>query len=223
MTGECLPELSLAIGRYLAAGGLAAAVGFGELVSRYREDIRRLIGNPFAWAYVLINLLSGMAVLLFIRVFQFEIGVTDGRWLAEILVAGFGAIAFFRASLFTAKVGGADVAIGPGAFLQMALAAVDRGLSRRDALPTMREVPKIMQDVIFDKAKEALPMICFGSMQNLAPEEQKMVGEKIKELDGSALDPADKSIHLGLLLAHAVGLDVLREGVAALGDRMKQP
>lgn len=164
-----------------------------------------------------------MAVLLFIRVFEFDIGVTTGRWLAEILVAGFGAIAIFRASLFTAKVGGGDVAIGPGAFLQIAFAAVDRGVSRRDALPTVRDVPKIMEGINFERAKEALPMICFGSMQNLAAEEQQMVAEKVKKLGESALDPVDKAIHLGLLLAHAVGLDVLREGVAALGDRMKAP
>ena len=88
---------------------------------------------------------------------------------AQVLLAGFGTMAFFRTSLFTLRVGEADVAIGPAAVLQVILDAADRACDRFRAGPRSSDVIRIMRGVTFERARIALPLHCFALMQNVSP------------------------------------------------------
>jgi hypothetical protein len=70
-------------------------------------------------------------------------------------------MAFFRSSLFTMKVGEADVAVGPGIFFQVLLHATDRACDRGRAEPRSVLAKSIMSGVLFKQARDALPSFCF--------------------------------------------------------------
>jgi len=199
-------------------------VAYAELVSRYHDSPSRLVGalpTPF---YLLINIAAGIAALLIV----IRLGIvsqTKAPRLYAILLAGFGAIAFFRSSLFMVRVGDTDVGIGPSALLQSLLAAADRMIDRDQAQGRATDVAGIMRDVEFDKARTSLPSLCFVLVENITPGDQEGVSEQIKRL-GAADDvsPSQKAIILGVYLIRQVGADVLDLAVQALGSEIrKQP
>ena len=131
---------------YVLVGALGAAVAIGELVSHYRDAPMRALATFPALLYIGINAGASLGALALIRAFDWKFGMNgtssdaDVRW-TQTLVAGFGALAFFRSSLFIANIGGQDIGIGPSAFLQSVLDAADRGVDR--ARP--RLVPSLLE------------------------------------------------------------------------------
>ena len=209
---------------YLVVGGLAGLVGYGELVSRYQDSPGRLFGASSTPVYILVNLASGMAALGIVQ----ATGVlkdTSPSWLFEILLASFGAIAFFRTSLFTVRVGGTDVGIGPSALLQSLLSATDRMVDRDQAEGRAVDVAGIMRMVDYTKARAALPVLCLILVQSLTPSDQESLGRQIDSLDKRQdVDDNSKSIILGVYLIRTVGPDVLERSVSALGSQiLKSP
>jgi hypothetical protein len=143
------------------------------------------------------------------------------RRLYEILLASFGAIAFFRTSFFTARIGGADIGIGPSALLQSLLGAADRMIDRDQAQGRADGVAKIMREVEFRKAQAALPSLCFILVESLSVAEQQQGGEQIKQLvERKDIDDESKSILLGVYLIRFVGADVLEDAVSAMGGNI---
>lgn len=203
---------------WLLAALLGGGVGIGELVSRYRDaPVRALLTLP-AWFYVAVNASAAMVAYWLLL---------TPNWLPNldaierVLVAGLGAMAFFRSSLFTVRIGDNDVAVGPSAFLQIILSAADRAVDRSRATPRAQAIGDIMKDVNFAKAAESLPAHCFALMQNVSAEEQEAIGQQVNSLKTSAMEPTIKSLNLGLALMNVVGESVLRAAVTALGDRIK--
>jgi protein-S-isoprenylcysteine O-methyltransferase Ste14 len=81
----------------LIVASFAGLVGLAELVSRYRSDPKYLLRHSTAaWLYVLLNVGAGVGALFIIRAFGWTFGDSAHVDLWRILVAGFGAIAFFR-------------------------------------------------------------------------------------------------------------------------------
>lgn len=215
---------------YIAVALLGVLVGVGELVSRYRDEPTRALfarqgGLIPALLYVTINALAALAALGLIHVFGWTFGgaaeLPSTRH-TQVLVAGFGAMAFFRSSLFTLRVGGQDVGVGPSSVLQIILDAADRAVDRRRARGRSGEVSEIMRDVSFEKASEALPAYCLALMQNLSPEDQAELGRQVKALQPSTMDDQMKALLLGLAILNFVGMDVLESAVRALGDKIKR-
>lgn len=104
---------------YAAAGILGVLVGLGELLSRYRDASgRALAKSPSAWFYCILNAAVSMAALSLIVAFGVTFGKTGTalEW-TRVLVAGVSAMAFFRSSLFTVRIGDKDVGVGPVTFL----------------------------------------------------------------------------------------------------------
>jgi len=207
---------------YVAVCYIGAAVGTGEIVSRYRDAPQRALSTAPALLYILINAGAAIAALYFANVFGVAASQSPQQTtITRVLLAGFGAMAFFRTSVFTARIGEQDVAIGPVAFLQVILTATDRAVDRVRADDRARVVASAMSGVSFDAAAAALPAFCLALMQNLSADEEKALGEAINSLQQSTMDSETKSKNLGLLLLNVVGDKVLITAVQDLAPQIK--
>ncbi|WP_168029234.1 hypothetical protein [Falsiroseomonas selenitidurans] len=216
--------LSLAKGpvaQYAAVAFFAGAVGFGELIARYRDDPSRLFGMRPAAAYIGINLAAGIVALALVQEFA-VIGPGPNQSVTEALLAAFGAIAFFRTSLFTARVGDTDVGIGPSTMLKTFLEGSDRLVNRSQASDRADAVAATMEGIDFEKAKATLPTFCLGLVEGLSSDEQRELGEQIARLDTDTKVVASaKARILGVYLLRQVGATVLERAVETLGDTIR--
>ena len=207
---------------FAAAALLGILVGLAELVSRYRDAPQSVLYKPPALVYLVLNgAASGLALAL-IRAFgwRFGAGADTVRWV-QLLVAGVGAMALFRTSLFTVRAGDRDIAVGPATFLQIFRDAADRAVDRLRARARSLHVGKLMDGVDYGKASEGLIPYCLALMQNVPDDEQKKLVQAVKLLDAEPIEPAVKVRILGLLLMNVVGPDVLTAAVDALRDQLK--
>jgi hypothetical protein len=208
---------------YVAVFYIGAMVGMGELVSRYRDAPERALGTTPAILYVLINGLASFTALYF--VITFSAAATPGdaarTTITRVLLAGFGAMAFFRTSLFTIRVAEQDIAIGPAAFLQIILNATDRAVDRARADARADIVAISMAGVSFNSAQAALPAFCLALMQNVTADEEKALGDAVKMLQQSTMDDDTKTKNLGLTLLNVVGDKVLSTAVRDLAAQIK--
>jgi hypothetical protein len=209
--------------RFIVAVLIGALVGTGEIVSRYRDAPERALWTMSALLYILINAAASCVALYVI--WRFKVAVTADSLrtiITQTLMAGFGAMAFFRTSLFIVRVGDQDVAIGPVAFLQVVLSATDRAVDRVRAEARAVSVTDCMEGVSFDRAWTALPSFCFALMQNVPSDEQQGVGDAVTALKGSAIDNETKVKNLGLLLLNVVGTKVLLTAVNELAQQIRK-
>ena len=207
---------------FAAAALLGILVGLAELVSRYRDAPQSVLYKPPALVYLVLNgAASGLALAL-IRAFgwRFGAGADTVRWV-QLLVAGVGAMALFRTSLFTVRAGDRDIAVGPATFLQIFRDAADRAVDRLRARARSLHVGKLMDGADYGKASEGLIPYCLALMQNVPDDEQKKLVQAVKLLDAEPIEPAIKVRILGLLLMNVVGPNVLSAAVDALREQLK--
>lgn len=163
---------------------LAAFVGVAELVSRYKsEPLRSIRASPAAWFYILLNAGAGAAALMVINAFGWSFGQTTHVDLWRIFAASFGAIAFFRSSLFQTRIGNTDVGIGPSLVLGALLDAADREVDRRSA-GRMSAVIRNTQlgHLNANQVNLALPVLCLALMQNFSAGDQAQMGTEIEKI-----------------------------------------
>ncbi|MCI0598474.1 MAG: hypothetical protein L0Y50_08600 [Beijerinckiaceae bacterium] len=205
------------------------AVGTVELVSRYRDNPLRAVTTFPALIYIALNVAAGIIVLAVLNIVRPDWLFTSGpseteskeQWLYLVLTAGFGAVALLRSSLFKLKGQDGDVAIGPSFVLDTLLNASDRGVDRVVASPRGQAVAALMKDVSFERARNALPTYCFALMQNVAPQEQKVIADQVNALANASMDDRIRALNLGLALLNVVGERVLSGAVKDLGDLIK--
>lgn len=205
-----------------------AAVGMGELASRYRDAPAAALRTSAAYLYVGLNALASAGLLWLLHAFDWKLGTSyadNSAALAAVraMAAGFGAMAIFRSSLFVVRAGSQDVAIGPSSFLQMTLGAVDRAVDRARAQVRADSVAEIMQGLVFDDVDEALPTFALALMQNLPEEDQKQLANKVLLLQGSSMTNETKVLVLGLELMNVVGPETLEATVSALKKSVAPP
>lgn len=207
----------------LAALVIGVSVGIAELVARYKDEPLKAITSWPAIVYVLINGAASVAAFVLILRFGWKFGISDPSTIGatRVLVAGFGAMALFRSSLFTVRVGSSDVAIGPSSFLAIILVAADRAVDRVRAEDRAEVVAGIIEGITFAKSKIALPLTCFALMQNVPNEEQQRISREIEEIDGADVSDYVQMLSLGLTLMNVVGEQALESAIAALGDEIK--
>jgi hypothetical protein len=203
---------------YPSAFLIGALVAVGELVSRYKDNPVRAIYSVPAGVYVAVNGLASAEALALIHIFNWNFGATDGQIrIIQVLVAGFGAIALFRTSLFNVTVTDQVViGVGPSVLLQVILAAADRAVDRRRALDRSQKVAEIMKGVSFDESCDSIQLFSIGLMQNALPAEKDAIATTISTLrDPLNKDVPDqvKSYIFGLSLLGLVGEKVLRDSV----------
>jgi hypothetical protein len=209
---------------YVGVPLTGALIGATELVARYRDAPFTALGTGPARFYIFVNALASLFAYVLIVNFDFAFGATTNKSLVQALVASFGAMAFFRSSLFSMKVGETDVAVGPAIFFQVLLFATDRACDRERAQPRSALVAEIMQGVSFELARDALPSYCFELMQNVPASEQQQFRLVVDALASSAkMRDSIKSLNLGLMLMNVVGTQVLKAAVRTLGERIQGP
>ncbi|GEM_PF-1179339 len=213
-----------ATGDYTLAALLGAVVSSGELIARYRDEPWETLRSAPALFYMLVNALASMAALTLVRALGLTFGATgEGVRLIQILVAGFGAMAIFRSSFFTVRVGNEDVAVGAASFLKVVLDAADREVDRRRATLRAKNVKRIMQGISFDKALAALPTYSIALMQNLPPEYQKKLADDVGKLaEFTEIDEAVKAQILGLAVMNYMGEDVLDASIQSLREQIEK-
>lgn len=210
---------------YCCVALVGLLVGVTEVLSRYRDSPWKALWNTPAIVYVIVNVGASLLALLLIETFEWKFTAnptsTQEQWV-RVLVAGLGAMAFFRSSLFTFRVGDKDVPLGPGLIFQVLLDVTDRAVDRARAKPRSLSVAKIMTGVSFEKAQSALPTYCFALMQNVSADEQATFGRQIAQLAAATtMSDAVKSLALGLALINVVGDAVLLAAVEALQGEIK--
>jgi hypothetical protein len=204
----------------IALGGF---VGIAELLARYRTDPKQLLRTGAVWLYTALNAFTALAGLVLVHAFGWTFGTTSQTQLrvVQVLVASFGSVAFFRTSLFTARIAGNDVGIGPYTMLMGLLGTVDRAVDRVQASYRSEAATTIMSGVSFDKAQRILPTYCLALMQNVSSQDQETLAFQVKQLDADTSMSDDfKALALGLALMNLVGVDVLKAAVNALGDKI---
>ena len=212
---------------FVAAFFLGALIGGSELVARYRDAPARVLWTLPAGLYIGLNGVAAALALTVVRGLDVRFGLDEAvgadsvLWI-QILTSGIGAMAVFRSSVFSLRVGEQDISIGPSSFLQIILGAADRSVDRLRARARAEKVAEIMDGVAFGKAEEALPAYCLALMQNLPQDDQKALGEEIGRLSASTMDEETKALVMGLALINTVGPGVLQAAVDSLADRIKQ-
>lgn len=212
---------------YLLVALFGGFVGLSELVSRYRDSPTQAVLTVPGILYIAINGTAAAAALFLLSVNDvFPEATWDGIGKAEVialLTAGFGAMVFFRSSIFNVRVGDKEWGVGPASLLQIIVDAADRACDRSRATPRSNSIIDIMRGVSFARASEALPAYCFGLMQNVRPDEQRAFANLVSDLRKSDMSDGFKSLNLGLGLMNIVGERVLRAAVSALGNKIKGP
>lgn len=211
---------------WIAVAFIGALVGTAELVARYRDAPFRVLLMLPSLAYLALNAAASSAALGLIRTFDWTFSLpgpptgSELRWI-QVLAAGFGAMVIFRSSLFVLRAGDQEVGIGLIGFLQIVLGAADRAVDRQRGKERAAVVNRVMAEVSYEKAREALPTYCLALMQNLPEEDQKEFGRQLNALHAAAMEDHAKSLALGLAILNAMGEDVLVSAVESLDTDIK--
>jgi hypothetical protein len=207
---------------FAAAALLGVLVALAELVSRYRDAPQAALYSRPALLYLALNGAACGLALALIRDYgwTFGAGVGSARWV-QLLVAGVGAMALFRASLLTVRAGDRDIGVGPATFLQIFRDAADREVDRLRARARVLQVGKLMDGIDYGKASEGLIPYCLALMQNVPDDEQQKLGQAVKLLDAEPIEPDIKVRILGMLLMNVAGPGVLTAAVDALREQLK--
>jgi hypothetical protein len=235
------------IGNDVLLGYLAFLIGWivgaGELIARYRDAPFGALGRTAGLLYQAINGLAAATAFFLINTFGWTFDFATENPTAsdaiQVLVAGFGAMALFRSSLFIARIGDQEVGIGPAIVLQTVLNAADAGVDRESAKGRAPTVQRIMRSVDAYKAKDVLPEFCYRLLQSSLPEgEYNVVVSKVEAIFGKegkviAAGPdgervievaeSSKAYLLGLIIMNYMGADVLEVAVNTLGSEIQKP
>ena len=209
---------------FAAAIVLGFLVGLAELVSRYRDAPKAALYTRPAVLYILLNGGASASALALIHAFNLTFGATaspSSLRETRILVAGLGAMALFRTSLFTVRAGDKDIGVGPATFLQIFREAADREVDRLRAQSRSQSVGELMAGIDYKRASEGLVPYCLALMQNVSEDEQQKLLKAVQLLDGEPIADSIKVRILGLQLVDVVGPDVLTSALKALQADLK--
>ena len=211
---------------WIVVGLLGGALGGAELISRYRDAPTVALRSWPGVLYMVINVGASLGAYALAKVFGWNINLGDpksataGEW-TLVLTCGLSAMALFRSSLFVRRIGDRDVGVGPSSFLQVFLVAADTEVDRQRAVVRASAVSRIMQDVDYRKAFDALPPYCIALMQNLSDDAQRDLRKALELLDKAPMAPELKTRVLGLELVNVVGVAVLEQAVNSLGEKIR--
>ena len=200
---------------------LAFAVGMGtslvELLSRYRDEPLKVIAtSQFAWVYLLLNGLMGIgahAIMLDRELVQVD---TETSRMGLAVLSGLSAALILRARVFTAQLNDEQISIGPGFVVDQLLGIVDAQIDRRRALQRVSIVVELMHGKDFEGSQIHASTMITGSRQNLSLQEQKDLGNQIREVVDRKIPDQEKAYALGFIL-----LDFMGEGfLKAVAERL---
>ncbi len=156
---------------WTVAGLFGALIGAAEIVSQFRDEPDDALRTFPAIGYMLFNALASLLALAVIRIFGWTLGVQDPAmtgW-AQVVAAGFGAMALLRASIFTVRDGERVIPIGPSRFLEVVLASVKDSVDRKRAEQRGISVSEIMKRRGFSKSVGSPARLLFRAAAKPAP------------------------------------------------------
>lgn len=201
-----------------------AAVGFSEIVSRYRDEpiraCRCFYGLYYIFLNALISISAGLVIWHYPDKFNFSRPHPDVGLAA--LLAGFGGPAVMRTRLMVLKSSdNKDISIGPDIVIKQMLTMVDSYIDRIRASFRLHLVsetlPKLFQlrerlgsfRLVADYLSAALL-----SLQNLDDENKKQLDNIFNEYDKQPLPEPVKLLAMGLVFLTVVGEDRYSQIVA---------
>lgn len=195
----------------LLIGGL---LGVTEILGRYTDSPVAAMKSPGAGIYVLVNAISSM-VALFLLTRLAPDAVTNP--ISQVLLAGLGAMAFLRSSVFKAKIANEEVAIGPAIILDTLLKFADAQVDRGRAEERADRIAEVIQSLPLTYAGVDLPRLCFALMQNLALDvRQRTLDDITIIVTDTKRSESVKVMEVGLVLWSRVGIGTLTGAVALL-------
>ena len=174
--------------RCLAAGAIGGAVGFAELVSRYRDEPWRAAATGPGIVFIALNAFASILALLLMEHFRRDIDAPDDG-VARALLAGTGAMVVLRAKLFTVRQpDGTDIAVGPALAIDRLLAAVNRDIDRQRASRRHRLVTLHAERLAGYDVAEAIAFLrpAILAFQSLDPAERTALNESLATLENNA-------------------------------------
>lgn len=200
---------------YVYAGLIGLGTGATELMSRYRDRPFDAVISAPGLGYMMVNAAAAVLAFYFLTLWQ----KPEGDSAVRVLTAGIGAMAVFRSGLFTTRVGGQDIPIGPNFILKTILDVLDRAYDRQRANRRAELIGTIMGGVDFAQAKASLTELSLNLMQNVAGEEREKIAREIERVGGlGGLGGEAQAMVLGLKLIDIVGENTLRAAATNLGS-----
>lgn len=169
---------------WVGAGVIGMAVGFAELVARYRDAPWRAALSMPGCFYIAANGLAALSALYLISSFpeSFQRPKTDT---GLALMAGTGAMVAIRSKLFTIhQASGPDVAFGPAFLVDTLLAAVNREVDRGRALARIQKVARkaaALKGCRYENANDFL-IASLAAFQNMDADVTKKLAEQLQAL-----------------------------------------
>ena len=170
--------------RYAGAGLLGAVVGCAEILTRYRDAPWVVIRSVPALAFIALNASAGLLAMATINHFT-GVFSPPADPVAQVLVAGFGAMVVLRAKVATLRQpGGTEVAIGPDIVVDAFLGAVSRDVDRRRAIRRIQLVTAMARGMKDQRFAIALPYLKASllAFQTMESEEKLRLAETMRAL-----------------------------------------
>jgi hypothetical protein len=193
----------------LLSAGFGGATGASEIISRYRDEPLRAIGNKYGLSYVAVN--AGLAATAFGLLHHYAKQLLPGAaieadWLLRAIMSGFGAMVIVRSKLFIFHAeDGKDYPIGPAIVIETFLQMLDRKIDRHRASRRQQRVFTAMAKVIdFDRSADYLTASLL-SFQNLSEDEKVKIAKITAAYKAVAWPAALKSAALGMAFLTIAG------------------
>lgn len=199
------------------AGIIGFLIGLSELLNRYKAFLY-IFTNGYSWLYMGVNMAAGMIAYALIIRYDLKLGDIGRIPVGKSIIAGIGAMAFLRSSVFSYKdSAGKPVDVGPAALLNVILKATERQFDQVVTYNTLAKVDEIMKGIDFVSSSKDLPELINRSMRILSTEEQaQLSSEIVKLLKDDSITEASKSINLGMIMEKYTGVPLLKAAVEAL-------
>jgi hypothetical protein len=223
IAGMVLPHDLETARDYLSVFVLGAVIGVSDVFSRYQEAPLRTLGTPGALTRIATNAAASGLALWLIKT-PFGPGpLTISNPAAQIVAAGFGALALLRISL-RFRFSGQDVSIGPADLIDSILAAGDRDANRASTVATARDAYEVRRKVLYPDIVRRLAPICVEFPQTLSAAQRQELYANIKaSVDRVDCGEAEKSLLVLAVIARVVGWEVVKgvaDEIARDGDPM---
>ncbi len=195
-------------------------IGVGDVLERHGEAPLTTLATPGAAARIIVNAAASALALWLLKDNPFSAGgeLFQGNATAQVLLAGFGALALLRVSVRVA-FGGSNVEISLAAVIDKFLQSADRDALGRSAATSAKHLFEICEDVDFGTMSRRVAPICLSMPEALSDEQRKKLGAHIQGIrDDPTLEDEDKAVLIASTIAKAIGREALRAMVQGIKD-----
>jgi hypothetical protein len=209
---------------YLIVYLLGAALGFSEVLFRFRDEPWLASPLPPATVYIVLNGFFSMAAYWLIVFLAINFGASEMesnlKTVLQVMTAGLGAMAFLRSGFFIAKFGNSDkdILVGPGFAAQRILDALVDSIRRYRAVARATIASNIAAKVSLNTLVNDVPLFMKQTMQ-MDEETSNSMKDFISAVSADAnVTEHAKKRSIALLLVNVGGEQALLAAVANLSD-----